>query len=90
MKVCQRIQVYGKVQGVYYRASTVEKAVSLGLTGWVRNMPDGSVLIEAEGDEEQVQKLIEWAHSGPSQAVVDKVEVEELSLKNYEDFDFRR
>lgn len=65
--------VAGKVQGVYYRASTQEQAQTLGLTGWVRNLPDGDVEFEAQGTQEQLDKLIEWARRGPARAQVTKL-----------------
>lgn len=70
------VRVYGKVQGVWFRANTKKKAEELGVNGWVRNMPDGSVEAVFEGDEQAVEKLIEWCHSGPEMARVEKVEVE--------------
>ena len=69
------IWVSGKVQGVWYRASTVEEARRLGLTGWVRNLPDGRVEIVAEGPREALEKLVAWCHEGPPLAVVDEVKV---------------
>jgi acylphosphatase len=67
--------VSGRVQGVYYRQSTVEEARRRGLTGWVRNLPDGRVEAEAEGERAEVLALVEWCRSGPPAARVDGVEV---------------
>ena len=72
-----RLEIYGKVQGVFFRASTREKASNLGVTGWVRNRSDGSVEALAEGPAEAVDELIEWAHQGPSRARVDNIDVAE-------------
>ncbi len=69
------IRVTGLVQGVYYRYTAKEKADLLGLFGTVRNMPDGSVSIVCEGEEEDVQSLIDWSRHGPRGARVDKVDV---------------
>lgn len=73
-----RIRVRGRVQGVAYRAATRHEARRLGLDGWVRNLPDGSVEAEAQGDPETVAALITWCHDGPSLARVTGVDVEEL------------
>jgi acylphosphatase len=77
MKMGQkRIQmiVTGRVQGVYFRASAQREARLLGVTGYVRNRPDGSVEIIAEGEEDLVKALLLWTQKGPSTARVDKVE----------------
>ncbi len=83
-------KVTGRVQGVFYRASTQDEARRLGLTGWVMNMPDGSVELEAQGPDEKIEKLILWLHEGPPYSVVTNVEVKEIPLKNDEiDFQIR-
>lgn len=71
-------KVTGKVQGVFYRASTRDVAENLRLNGWVRNMPDGSVELEAEGPEDKINQLIDWLHHGPQYAIVEKVKIEEV------------
>jgi acylphosphatase len=71
-----RVLVRGRVQGVSFRAYTQAEANSLGLKGFVRNLPDRSVEIVAEGDEESLKKLVDWAHKGPSHARVDSCDVE--------------
>lgn len=82
-----RIKVRGIVQGVYFRYNTRRKAVELGLRGWVRNMPGGSVQILCEGDENQVEALIGWSRRGPEGAFVERVDVEwEESKGEFEDF----
>jgi acylphosphatase len=72
----KRIQmvVRGRVQGVFFRASAQREARQLGLSGWVKNRPDGSVEIVAEGEEDQVKDLLAWAQHGPTTARVDKVD----------------
>ena len=70
------IKITGQVQGVFFRQSTKEKADELNIVGWVRNEPDESVLIAAEGEEENLQKLIEWTRVGTKFAKVERVEVE--------------
>jgi len=66
--------VRGRVQGVFFRASAQREAKRLGLTGWVRNRPDGGVELLAEGEEEQIKDLIGWASRGPSAARVERVD----------------
>ena len=85
-----KIIVKGKVQGVSYRFSIHSKALKLGLTGLVKNLHDGSVYIEAEGDEEKVNKLIEWCYVGPPRSKVTEVFAEESELKNYRNFEIKR
>jgi acylphosphatase len=62
------------VQGVFFRASTQREAKRLGLTGWVRNLADGTVEIVIEGDDERVKEFLLWAQRGPGAARVDRVE----------------
>lgn len=69
------IKVTGRVQGVFFRQGVKAKADELGFVGFVRNEPDGSVFIVAEGGEESLQKLIEWAKVGIGVAQVDKVSI---------------
>jgi len=66
--------VRGRVQGVFFRASAQREARRLGLTGWVKNLPDGAVEAVVEGEDEQVREFIQWAQRGPSAARVDRVE----------------
>lgn len=80
------IKVSGLVQGVFYRASAQAKAQALGLKGSVNNAEDGSVNIEAEGEETQLKELIEWCNTGPEKAQVIDVKVKEGKVKNYSDF----
>ena len=71
-------RVFGRVQGVFYRASTVDEAERLGLTGWVRNRMDGSVELEAEGPRGALDELLSWARGGPPMASVSRVDAEWL------------
>ncbi len=71
--------VTGRVQGVSFRFHTDLQARRLGLTGWVRNEPDGSVRLEAQGPAEQVDELVRWLRFGPASAVVDHVEVADVA-----------
>lgn len=70
-----KLVVRGLVQGVFFRASTEREAKRLGLTGWVRNLPDGSVELCVLGEEDAVATMIAWARRGPDAARVDDVEV---------------
>jgi len=83
------IQVFGKVQGVFFRAGTQDKASALGIVGWVKNQADGSVRIEAEGPEDKLQNMISWCRQGPPQATVEKVEYAEDDLQGYEQFEVK-
>lgn len=76
--ITRHLRITGKVQGVWYRGSTVEQAQALGLKGWVRNRSDGSVEALVQGPPQAVQALITWAHRGPELARVSKVEVTEV------------
>jgi acylphosphatase len=75
-----RIIVTGRVQGVFFRASTVDLGHNLGLTGHARNLADGSVEIEAQGEGDAVAKMCEWAKRGPPLAQVTSCEVSDLAL----------
>lgn len=81
-----QVYVYGLVQGVWYRASTLRKAAELGLSGFVRNEPDGSVYVEIEGPEAMLNQMVDWCKQGPEQAIVTVVEVEEINLLNDKGF----
>lgn len=73
-----RVRVTGRVQGVFYRQSTVEMARPLGLSCWVRNRPDGSVEALFEGERTAVEQAIAWCRQGPPRAAVDGLIVEWL------------
>ena len=76
MKRRARVIVSGRVQGVFFRDSARRAATREGLTGWVRNLPDGRVEALFEGDEAAVQRLVDWCHQGPPDARVEQVAVE--------------
>jgi len=69
------IYVSGRVQGVYYRKNARRSALSLGLTGWVRNLPDRRVEAVAEGERTRVEEFLGWCREGPSMAIVRGLEV---------------
>lgn len=83
-----RIIISGKVQGVFYRQSTKEKAIQLGIKGYVKNLPDETVEVVANGD--RVNELIDWCRKGPEDAVVTDVKVVEIESENYSDFTITR
>ena len=85
-----RSLISGRVQGVGYRYNTQQKAAALGLTGWVRNLPDGRVEAAIEGNSAQVDNLVKWFQSGPPAAYVEAVNIEEEPLQNFEGFEIRR
>jgi acylphosphatase len=86
MKKYVTIKITGKVQGVFFRASTKEKADELGVKGLVRNERDGSVFVEAEAEEDILSNFIFWCHRGPQLAKVGQCEVIEGEVKGFTEF----
>ena len=85
-----RAFVHGKVQGVYYRAFVSHVAKALSLKGFVRNMPDGGVELEVEGEKKDIEKLLMQLHIGPPEAVVEKIDtVWSVYRGLYQSFDVR-
>lgn len=83
--------IKGRVQGVYYRASTLEKAQSLEICGYVKNLNDGSVELDAESNKEKLTELLQWCKKGPPGALVESIETKWLEdLKHYIDFTIQR
>lgn len=87
--VCKRCIVSGLVQGVFYRASTAKQAAALGLTGWVRNLPDGCVETTICGAPAAVEEMIRWLWTGPARARVDDVVVHEAEFEKFANFSVR-
>lgn len=81
-----KIVVSGRVQGVYFRKYTCDQAIKLGVVGLVKNLPDGSVYIEAEGEEQALETFIQWCHKGPVLAKVNRVTYEEMSVMGSKEF----
>ena len=73
-KSAVKVNIKGFVQGIFFRASTKETADSLGLKGWVRNLPDGSVEAFFEGEDDKVKEAVRWCRSGPPSARVSEVD----------------
>lgn len=84
------IIVTGKVQGVWYRRSAKEKATELGVTGNVRNQPDGSVAILATGLTNQLDLFIEWCRQGPPGAQISSLDIKYLPLQHFDKFVIER
>lgn len=87
MKKRFTIRIFGEVQGVGFRYAVREQAAQLGILGFARNEKDGSVCVEAEGEEERVNAFLRWCRHGPSFARVRRVEAEGAQpLKNFREF----
>ena len=86
MKKHYNITVYGRVQGVLFRNAARIEAKKLELHGFVKNLDDGSIYIEIEGDEKLVGDFIAWCRKGPKHAEIDKIEIVPHPVKNFSDF----
>ena len=85
-----QIHIKGKVQGVYFRVSAKQKAMNLGVNGYIKNEPDGTVRLEVEGDDKAVNNMINWCKSGPALARVAEIEVTPNSPKNFTSFKIKK
>jgi acylphosphatase len=85
-KILYKIRITGWVQGVGFRWSALKEARILGINGFVRNLPDGSVYIEAEGSHDQLNSFVEWCKEGPVHGKVESVIVNTSDPVNYTDF----
>ncbi len=82
--------IKGRVQGVYFRQSMMETAEQNNVLGWVQNLPDNKVEAILEGNDSNVDVVIEWAHFGPAGAVVDELKIiEENYIGEFSDFEIR-
>ena len=79
---CLHIFVSGLVQGVYFRANSLKKAKSLGVTGWIKNLGDGRVELMVEGKETLVNQMLEWCKQGPPRAKVNNISVDDILFQN--------
>lgn len=86
MTVCIRCIVSGRVQGVFFRATTQRKALELKISGWARNLSDGSVEVLACGDEANVKELQDWLWQGPPNASVSDVNVSIVEVREINGF----
>ena len=87
---CLRVIVSGQVQGVGYRYGTKERAIALGILGWVRNLPDGRVEAMISGEATPIDNMMKWFYDGPPAARVNAVETEQQSIQSFESFEIRR
>ncbi len=87
VKICLSCIVSGKVQGVFYRAMTQQKALGLGVTGWARNRPDGTVEVLACGDDSAVRALAVWLWQGSPQSSVVAVTAKEVAHQSFSYFE---
>lgn len=89
MQTAIHFQVTGRVQGVHFRAGTRSVARSLGLTGWVQNLPDGQVEGVACGPAKQLDQLVSWLHNGPELAQVTHLKIAPTAAQDWQDFEIR-
>ena len=89
MSTAREVVVHGEVQGVLFRESCRREAEAAGVTGWVYNHADGTVRAHFEGTAEAVRRLVEWAHRGPSAAVVERVDEREVATEGCSTFEVR-
>jgi acylphosphatase len=82
MKSTVHVVISGRVQGVWFRANTKQKAEELGLTGWVSNTIEGNVEAVFEGEEEQVNKMITWCYQGPPLSKVENIKIKNQAITN--------
>ncbi len=80
VKIREKIKIYGRVQGVFFRESAKEKANELNVSCEAFNMPDGTVEIILEGEKENVSRVTEWCKTGPPSAKVEKIEIKHVGL----------
>lgn len=81
------IIVHGRVQGVWFRAGTKEQADELGLFGWVKNRPEGTVEIHAEGEKNQLEEFKAWCRKGTPAADVTSLDIDEVAAQEFKSFD---
>ena len=87
--IARHISVSGRVQGVFFRAWTRERAEALGLTGWIRNCPDGHVEAHVEGEDSLVEQLLELLRRGPPAAQVENLRTWDVEPCEFDDFEVR-
>ena len=88
-QIARHVSVTGRVQGVFFRAWMREQAAELGVTGWVRNCPDGRVDLHVEGEQSAVEQIIERLRRGPPTARVEDVRLWDVEVCDFDDFEVR-
>jgi acylphosphatase len=86
---CFHIHVYGRVQHKGFRFVAMQKAYQHGIRGYIQNRKDGSLYIEAEGEEEELKRFLEWCNKGPMGSTVEEVTYDEGEIKDYTSFDIK-
>ena len=86
MKKSLSISIFGRVHGVGFRYHALNKAEEMGINGFIRNEQDGSVFIEAEGEEASIDEFVDWCRQGPRWASVDSIEIKSIEPRNYRAF----
>jgi len=90
VRVGRHLSIEGEVQGVFFRQWTVDQARQLGVSGWVRNCPDGTVEAQLSGDEQAVTQLIDRMRRGPPAAEVEQMRVDEVPPEDRDGFEIKR
>ncbi len=89
MSIARQVRVHGRVQGVFFRDTCQSEAQAVGVTGWVSNEADGTVLAHFEGPEHEVDTMVQWCRSGSTSAQVRGVDVEQVDVAGFSDFQVR-
>lgn len=88
--IARHVRIYGRVQGVFFRVWTRERAEDLGVAGWVRNCPDGRVEAHLEGEQSAVEQMIDTMRRGPPSATVDDLRIWDVETCGFDGFEVRR
>ncbi len=88
--ICAHLIISGKVQGVGYRYYTAQQAKQRGITGWVKNLPDGRVEAVLEGNKQAITEMIKWCHQGPPASEVTEVKINYEKPQSYNKFEITR
>lgn len=86
MKVCFQAHLSGNVQGVFFRASTQQQAIELGISGYAHNLPNGDVEVVMCGQPDDINTLLKWLEHGPENADVENIESKQIPLKEFNHF----